>query len=137
MAGERMEPMTDEPRKTEETPTTDQPRDLLDRAKDEVAAWFGNPEAASRRQQDLAVGDHTGKGPQDDERDPDARIVDKVGNRLTEDSAIDASRIQVSSAAGAVTLAGEVTTSAQRFHAEELAHAVPGVIQVENHLQVA
>jgi osmotically-inducible protein OsmY len=132
-----MDTMTDEPRKTEESPTQDHPRDLLERAKDEVAAWFGNPEAASRRQQDLAVGDHTGKGPQDDDRNPDERIVDEVGERLTQDSGIDASRIHVTSAAGAVTLAGEVTTSAQRFHAEELTHAVPGVIQVENRLLVA
>lgn len=129
--------MTDEPRKTSEPPTTDQPRDLLERAKDEVAAWFGNPEAASRRQQDQAVGDHAGKGPEDQNADPDARIVHQVSDRLTDDSAIDASRIQVTSAAGAVTLAGEVTTSAQRFHAEELAHGVPGVIQVENRLLVA
>ena len=129
--------MPDDTRKTEETPAIDQPRDLLERAKDEVAAWFGNPEAASRRQRDLAVGDHAGKGPQDHEVDPDARIIDQVGDRLTEDSAIDASRIHVSSNSGAVTLAGEVTTSAQRFHAEELAHAVPGVVQVENRLLVA
>jgi osmotically-inducible protein OsmY len=117
--------------------TTDKPRDLLERAKDEVSAWFGNPGAASRRQQDLAVGDHTGQGPADFHADPDARIVDEISVRLTADASLDATHIEVASASGAVTLIGHVTTSAQRHQAEELAHSVAGVSQVENRLQIA
>lgn len=124
--------MTDEPRET-----SAQPRDLLERAKDEVSAWFGNPEAASRRQQDLAVGDHSGEGPANFHADPDAQIVHEISERLTKDSGLDASHIEVASASGAVTLVGSVTTSAQRHHAEELAHSVAGVSQVENRLLVA
>jgi osmotically-inducible protein OsmY len=124
--------MTEEPRET-----AAQPRDLLERAKDEVSAWFGNPEAASRRQQDLAAGDHSGEGPASFHPDPDARIVHEISERLTKDSGLDASHIEVAAASGAVTLVGSVTTSAQRHHAEELAQSVAGVSQVENRLQVA
>lgn len=110
-------------------------RPLADRAKDEVSSWFGNAEAASRRQRDTAVGDHSGKGPES-HLDPDARIVDELSKRLSADAAIDASRIEVVSRDGAVILKGDVTTSAARAHAEEVAHAVAGVSQVENHLLV-
>lgn len=111
-------------------------RPLTERAKDEVSAWFGNAEAASRRQRDEAVGDHSGKGPES-HLDPDARIVDEVSKRLSADAGIDASRIEIASHDGAVTLNGQVTTSADRAHAEEVAHAVVGVSQVENRLLVA
>lgn len=121
---------------TDEHPNTDEPRPLVERAKDEVASWFGDANAASRRQRDEAVGDHTGKGPQSD-LDPDARIVDDISQRLKDDADIDASRVEVASHSGAVTLNGQVTTSAQRAKAEEVAHAVAGVTQVENRLVVA
>jgi osmotically-inducible protein OsmY len=113
----------------------DTPRPLAERAKDEVASWFGDADAASRRQRDEAVGDHSGKGPQS-HLEPDARIVDEITRRLTDDPAIDASRIEVASHDGAVTLNGAVTTSGHRAHAEEVAHQVAGVTQVENRLQV-
>ena len=124
--------MTDQPRET-----SARPRDLFERAKDEVSAWFGNPQAASRRQQDLAVGDHSGEGPANFHADPDAQIVHEISERFTKDSQLDASHIEVVAASGAVTLVGAVTTSAQRHHAEELAHGVAGVSQVDNRLQVA
>jgi osmotically-inducible protein OsmY len=69
--------------------------------------------------------------------DPDARIVDEVSRRLRDDPDIDASRVEVASHSGAVTLNGQVTTSAHRAKAEDLAHAVAGVTQVENRLTVA
>ena len=122
--------MTDRPQ------TAAQPRDFLHRAKDELSSWFGDADAAGRRQRDLATGDHSGQGPQSD-LDPDARIVDDLSRRMTDDPELDASRIEVASASGKVTLLGEVRTSAQRSHAEELAHVVAGVSQVENRLQVA
>jgi osmotically-inducible protein OsmY len=125
-----MDTMSDEPHKT------DEPRPLVQRAKDEVASWFGDASAASRRQRDEAVGDHSGKGPES-HLDPDARIVDEISQRLRADPEIDASRVEVASHSGAVTLSGQVTTSAHRAHAEEVAHAVAGVTQVENRLLVA
>ncbi len=128
--------MSDEHAKTDEHLKIDEPRPLGERAKDEVASWFGDASAASRRQRDEAVGDHTGKGPQGD-LDPDARIVDELSQRLRADPAIDASRVEVASHSGAVTLNGQVTTSVHRAKAEEVAHAVAGVSQVENRLVVA
>lgn len=113
-----------------------EPRGLLDKTKDEVAAWFGNPNAASRRQRDGAAGDHSGQGPQS-HGDPDALIVEEINQRLTADPGLDASRIEVRALAGAVTLDGAVITSADRRCAEDLAAAVKGVIQVRNDLQVA
>ncbi|HEV7158533.1 MAG TPA: BON domain-containing protein [Caulobacteraceae bacterium] len=111
-------------------------RPLVERTKDEIAAWFGDPDAAARRQRDSAVGDHTGKGP-DSHLDPDARIVDEISHRLTEDPGIDATRVVVAAHDGAVTLDGQVSTSAARAHVEEVATTVAGVSRVENHLMVA
>lgn len=126
--------MNDEPLNT--TASTPEPRNILERAKDEVTAWFGDADAAGRRQRDLAVGDHSGKGPES-HLDPDARIVDDISKRLTGDAEIDATRIEVAAHDGAVTLNGQVTTSAARHRAEELASSVAGVSQVENRLLVA
>lgn len=123
--------MTDEQREV-----TEAPRSLLERAKDEVQSWFGDAAAAGRRQREQAMGDHTGKGPAND-LDPDARIVADVSQRLTDDTDLDASRIEVASRDGLVTLSGEVSTAAQRAGAEALAGAIAGVHQVENRLRVA
>jgi osmotically-inducible protein OsmY len=111
-------------------------RSWWNRASDEVSAWFGNPGALGRRQRDRAAGDHRGEGPQSD-LDPDARIVDDVSKRLTEDGQINASKVEVVARAGEVTLNGTVTTAAERARAEELAAAVAGVNQVQNKLLVA
>lgn len=111
-------------------------RPLVERTKDEIAAWFGDADAASRRQRDSAAGDHTGKGP-DSHLDADARIVDEISHRLTDDPAIDATRVAVNANDGAVTLDGEVSTSDARVHAEELATKVAGVNRVDNRLLVA
>ncbi len=113
-----------------------EPRSWWNRASDEVSAWFGNPGALSRRQRDQAAGSHKGEGPQS-HLDPDARIVDDVSRRLTEDDRVNASKVEVLARAGEVTLNGTVTTSAERARAEELAAAVAGVNQVQNKLLVA
>ena len=126
--------MNDEPVNTQVN--TPEPRNILDRAKDEVTAWFGDADAAGRRQRDLAVGDHSGKGP-DSHLDPDARIIDDISKRLTADVEVAATRIEVAARDGAVTLNGQVTTTAGRHRAEELASSVAGVSQVENRLLVA
>ncbi|MGH7022741.1 MAG: BON domain-containing protein [Caulobacteraceae bacterium] len=111
-------------------------RSLLDRAKDEVSSWFGDADAAARRQRDEAVGDHSGKGPEN-HLEPDARIVDDITRRLTDDASLDASGVNIESHDGVVTLKGQVTTSAQRAHAEEVSAAVAGVQRVDNRLVVA
>lgn len=126
--------MTDEPA-GDRPEQTDAPRSFVERTKDEVQAWFGDADAAGRRQRDLAVGDHSGKGPEND-LDPDARIVADISQRLTDNPAIDASRVKVESRDGLVALSGDVSTAAQRASVEQLAGSVAGVHMVENRLQV-
>ncbi|HEY7900131.1 MAG TPA: BON domain-containing protein [Caulobacteraceae bacterium] len=110
-------------------------RNLLERASDEVKSWFGDPNAAGRRQRDLATGDHTGQGPHSD-LDPDERIVDDIGRKLTEDPTLDASRMKVESRDGLVSLSGEARSSDQRARAEALASETAGVTHVDNRLSV-
>jgi osmotically-inducible protein OsmY len=106
------------------------------RTTDELSAWLGNSGALSRRQRDTAVGDHSGEGPKS-HADPDERIVEEIGQRLTRDVDLDASKIEVRSASGAVTLSGTVSTSEAKRRAEELSAPVAGVNQVTNALLVA
>lgn len=113
-----------------------EPRSWLSRTTDEVVSWFGDAAAASRRQRDKAVGDHTGQGP-NAHIDSDPLIREALNQRLTADPQINASKVEVEVLAGAVTLNGAVTTAAERRRAEDLALKVPGVSQVANRLLVA
>jgi len=113
-----------------------EPRSWWDRTSDEVAAWFGNVDALRRRQRDVAVGDHAGQGPKFT-HDEDARIVDQIGRRMTNDPNLDASRVTVTCHDRVVSLTGEVLTEADRHHAEHLAAAAPGALEVRNSLIVA
>lgn len=111
------------------------PRTFVERTKDELQAWFGDPDAAARRQRDQAAGDHSGKGPEND-LNPDARIIADISQRLTDDPDIDASRVKVESHDGLVALSGDVSTAAQRASAEQMAGSIAGVHLVENRLLV-
>jgi hypothetical protein len=106
-------------------------RGFADRAVDEVASWFGDEAAEARREDD-----HRGKGPRGYRRS-DARIEEDVNDRLTEDSRLDASRIQVSVSDGAVTLSGEVDSKFAKRRAEDCADAVLGVGHVQNNIRVS
>lgn len=110
-------------------------RSWLDRTTDEVASWFGNTAAMRRRQWDEASGDQTGKGPVRDV-DADTRIIDQLNQRLTADSELDASGVQVTAHDGVVTLGGSVATLAGAQRAEGVATAISGVKQVVNNLVV-
>jgi osmotically-inducible protein OsmY len=111
-----------------------EPRPFLERAGDEVAAWFGNPGALSRRQRDEAVGDHSGKGPAGDSA-ADARLLAAVADRLTQDARLDASGIRITVISGSVTLHGSVITGADKVLAEKDAQAA-GAGHVTNNLLV-
>lgn len=82
------------------------------------------------------IGQHRGRGPRDYKRS-DARILEDVCDRLTDDGHVDASDIQVSVNACEVTLSGSVRDRAQKRRAEDLAEAVSGVRNVQNSLRVA
>jgi osmotically-inducible protein OsmY len=106
-------------------------RDFWDKASDEVSSWFGDDEAARRRNQDQ----HRGKGPKGYARS-DSRITEDVNDRLTDDWSLDASNVEVKVSGREVTLSGEVSNRADKRRAEDIAESVSGVTHVQNNLRV-
>ena len=122
----------------------DDERGFLDRAGDEIASWFGDDEAARRREQDArrqggsaygGSGYHRGRGPKNYRRS-DERIREDVNDRLMDDPHIDASDIEVGLANGEVVLTGTVDSRLAKRHAEDLAESVSGVTHVQNNIRV-
>lgn len=105
-------------------------RGFLDRAGDEIASWFGDEEAAQRREMD-----HTGRGPSGYTRS-DQRILEDACDHLTDDWAVDARNIQVTVKDGEITLDGTVPTRDQKRHAEDCVEDISGVRHVQNNLRV-
>ncbi|WP_405239327.1 BON domain-containing protein [Lentisalinibacter orientalis] len=66
----------------------------------------------------------------------DAEVTEAVRSRLLADTSVEATGIDVTTAAGRVTLSGIVTSFAERDRAGRLAAAVPGVVGVDNRLAV-
>lgn len=108
----------------------DDDRGFFDRAADEVASWFGDDEAARRREMD-----HSGRGPKSYTRS-DERILEDVCDNLTEDWSVDARNIQVTVQDREVTLDGTVTSRQQKRRAEDCAEEISGVTHVQNNLRV-
>ena len=79
--------------------------------------------------------DFRGRGPKGYQR-TDERILEEVCERLTDDPQLDASDIEVTCAAGEITLEGSVGSRADKRHAERLAEHCSGVIDVHNRLTV-
>lgn len=104
-------------------------RGFLERAGDEIASWFGDEEAARRREQD-----HRGRGPSDYTRS-DERIREDVNDALTNDWRLDASSIRVTVKDGEVTLEGSVSARNDKRRAEHIADDVTGVRHVQNNLR--
>jgi osmotically-inducible protein OsmY len=105
-------------------------RGFLQRAGDEVASWFGDSDAARRREED-----HRGRGPADYTRS-DERIREDANDRLTEDSRVDASSISVTVESGEVTLNGSVSRREDKRRAEDIVEDLSGVKHVQNNLRV-
>jgi osmotically-inducible protein OsmY len=106
-------------------------RGFIEKAGDEIASWFGDEEAARRREQD-----HRGRGPKNYVRS-DERIRDDANDCLTEDWRIDASDVTVRVENGEVTLDGTVPDRAAKRRAEDLVEDISGVKHVQNNLRVA
>lgn len=105
-------------------------RGWFERAGDEVASWFGDEDAARRRERD-----YSGQGPSGYVRS-DERILEDVNDALTEDWGVDARRIQATVNAGDVTLDGTVPSRAQKRRAEDCVEDLSGVKNVQNNLRV-
>jgi osmotically-inducible protein OsmY len=110
-------------------------RNAWDKTKDEVKSWFGSESAERRRDWDKAQGEHRGRGPKNYTRS-DERIRDDVNDRLSDDSWLDASNIEVSVQGGEVTLSGTVTSRSDKRRAEDLAESCSGVKHVQNNLRL-
>jgi osmotically-inducible protein OsmY len=111
-------------------------RGWWDRTSDEVASWFGDDEAARRRDMDSRrEGQYRGRGPSDYTRS-DERIKEDINDRLTDHPYIDASNINVESNEGEVTLSGTVESRYEKRLAEDVAEDVSGVKNVENRVRV-
>lgn len=108
----------------------DDDRGFWDRASDEVASWFGDEDAARRREQD-----HRGRGPKDYKRS-DERIREDANDRLTEDPLVDASAVTVQVQDGEVTLNGTVDSRAGKRRAEDIVDRISGTKHVQNNLRV-
>lgn len=105
-------------------------RGFLQRAGDEIASWFGDEDAARRREQD-----HRGRGPSDYTRS-DERIREDVNDRLTHDGRVDATNIRVSVKDGEISLDGTVSSRQAKRRAEDVADEISGVKHVQNNLRV-
>jgi osmotically-inducible protein OsmY len=105
-------------------------RGFLDRAGDEVASWFGDEEAARRREMD-----HRGRGPAGYTRSNE-RILEDACDALTEDWGVDARQIQVTVENGELTLDGTVPSRSQKRRAEDCVEDLSGVRHVQNNLRV-
>lgn len=109
----------------------DNERGFFERAGDEIASWFGDEDAARRREED-----HRGRGPSSYIRS-DERIREDVNDRLTDDWRVDASNISVTVTDGEVTLDGTVSSRQAKRRAEDVTDAVSGVKHVQNNLRVS
>ncbi|MEO0033425.1 MAG: hypothetical protein RIS94_3183 [Pseudomonadota bacterium] len=106
-------------------------RGFIERATDEVMSWWGDEDAARRRE-----ADHAGKGPSDYTRS-DERIREDANDRLTDDWRVDARSITVTVDKGEVTLNGTVPTRPEKHRAEECVERISGVRHVQNNIRVA
>ncbi len=111
-------------------------RGFFERAGDELRSWFWDDETENRHGGGMrGTGGHRGRGPKGYQRS-DARILEDVNERLTEDPHIDASEIAVTVADREVTLTGTVNSRFEKRHAEDLAESVSGVSHVQNNLRI-
>jgi hypothetical protein len=70
-------------------------------------------------------------------RRSDARILEDVCDRLTEDDVVDARQVEVRVVDGVVVLTGRVPARSMKYRAEEVVETVLGVAEVDNQLRVS
>lgn len=109
-------------------------RGFFDRASDELMSWFGDDDAARRRQMDHRE-DHRGRGPSNYKRSNE-RLLEDACERLTRDPRVDASKIDVTCDNNEVTLNGTVDSRSAKRRAEDIVHDIGGVNHVQNNLRV-
>lgn len=103
--------------------------DWWDRARDKVSSWIGGDRDRAPE------GPHRGKGPRGYVR-PAERIQEDVYDRLSYDSRIDASDINIRVEGSEVVLSGTVRSRDEKYRAEDLVETISGVRSVQNNLRV-
>ncbi|HYC29806.1 MAG TPA: BON domain-containing protein, partial [Chitinophagaceae bacterium] len=88
-----------------------------------------------RHMDEIKSGAHKGKGPRDYRRS-DERILEDVCDRLSDDSFVDASDIDVKVTGAEVVLTGTVENREAKRRAEDIAERISGVTNVQNNLKV-
>lgn len=111
-------------------------RTFWERAADEVSSWFGADDRNRRDRDERTSGPYKGKGPRDYKRS-DERIREDISDRLYDDPYVDASDIEVKVNDGEVVLEGHAENKQAKRRAEDIAEAVAGVKNIENHLKVS
>lgn len=112
-------------------------RGWWDKAKDEVASWFGDEDAERRRDRDQRHAEsHRGKGPKGYKRSTE-RIKEDISDLFSDDPYLDASDIEIDVTDDNIVLTGTVAHRQQKRRAEDLAESVSGVQNVENRIKVA
>ncbi|HEY6815321.1 MAG TPA: BON domain-containing protein [Croceibacterium sp.] len=106
-------------------------RGFFERAGDAIGRWFGDDDNAAYRRRES----YRGHGPSGYTR-ADERIREDASERLTDDWAVDARKIEVAVSGGEITLNGTVTSREQKRRAEDLVENVSGVKHVQNNLRV-
>jgi len=97
---------------------------------DRSSSWMNNDRSS------MNEGNNRGKGPRGYQRSED-RIKEDIHDRLSDDSYLDASDIEVSIENNNVVLSGKVESRTAKRRAEDIAESVSGVTNVENRLRVA
>jgi len=97
--------------------------------------WEGSYNNQSRQRTSESMGPHKGKGPKGYRRSDD-RIREDINDRLSDDSYLDASDIEIKVENCDVILSGTVDSRNAKRHAESLAESISGVKNVENRLRV-
>ena len=95
----------------------------------------GEADRGWRANMGMGEGRHRGRGPKNYVRSDD-RIREDVNDRLSDDSWLDASEIEVQVSKCEVTLSGTVQSREDRRRAEDLVEQVSGVKHVQNNLRV-
>ncbi|MFZ5719437.1 MAG: BON domain-containing protein [Pseudomonadota bacterium] len=98
-----------------------------------IADWFSGED--DHDYEDRSYRGRRGLGPKGYQRS-DERISEDVHQRLTDDSWLDASHINVSVSGGEVTLSGTVEDRESKHRAERIVEDLSGVTHVQNNLRV-
>ena len=96
---------------------------------------YKNNDFYGERKRNYSWGPHRGKGPKNYIRSME-RVREDASDRLTEDSLVDASRIEIWIKDNDLILSGTVETKFEKRRAEHLVESIRGAKHIQNNLRV-